>query len=325
MQFRTEFPPFQGGLAISHSDKALCVGSCFSEHMGARLARYKFPVFINPFGIVYNPVSIAGMLKFLLSEAVFREEDLFCWQGLWHSYQHHGQFSRADRAKALEGMNQRLAEAREFLRQATRLIITPGTATVFQLKKTGETVANCHKVPGQEFQRRRLDVAEVRDALLDAFRLLRERLPGLQIILSVSPVRHVRDGLVENQRSKAVLLLALEQVAEQLAGVHYFPSYEIVMDDLRDYRYYEQDMVHPGPQAVEYIWRYFERAYFDASTRELCRRVGQLVDAAAHRPLHPGSSPHLDFVSQQLLAMDQLERDFPFLSFDPERKKLSSY
>jgi hypothetical protein len=293
--------------------------------MGARLSRHKFPVFINPFGIVYNPVSMAGMLKLLLSEAVFREEDLFYWQGLWHSYQHHGRFSRADQSETLEAINRQLAEARTFLLQATRLIITPGTATVFQLKKTGETVVNCHKVPAHEFDRRRLGVAQVRDALLGAFQLLREHLPDLQIILSVSPVRHIRDGLVENQRSKAVLLLALEQVAEQLVGLHYFPSYEIVMDDLRDYRYYEQDMVHPGPQAVEYIWRYFEEAYFDAPTRLLCRRIGKLVDAAAHRPLHPGSSPHLDFVRQQLSAMDQLERDFPFLNFDQERRQLSSY
>ena len=280
----------------------------------------KFPALVNPFGIVYNPVSVGQVFEKWLSEDSFREEDLFKNLGLWHSFAHHGRFSHPEKTAALEGINRSLAEARKCLAQANRLIVTLGTANVFVFKKTGDIVANCHKVPGQEFERRRLSISEIVQSLGPVFEKLRERSPSLEIIATVSPVRHLRDGLVENQRSKATLLLALEEICRRLPFVHYFPAYEILLDDLRDYRFYEADMAHPNQLAVDYIWEYFGEAFFDEKTKSLCQRIEQVATAAAHRPFHPQSVEHQNFIKKMMKEMERLEREFPGLDFEEERK-----
>jgi len=319
-EFRTEYPRFQSPLQIAHSDRMLCTGSCFAEHIGGRLRRLKFPVLVNPFGILYNPVSIAQALEILQSGAEFQPKDLFEAHGLWHSFAHHGRFSHPEKEVALAHINHSLLVAREFLSQTTRLIVTLGTANVFVFKKSGDIVANCHKLPGQEFERRRLSVVETVQALVPVFEKLRQQLPSLQIIATVSPVRHLRDGLTENQRSKATLLLALEEIARCFPFVHYFPAYEILLDDLRDYRFYETDMAHPNQQAVDYIWEYFAGAFFDEKTRALCQRIERVVTAAAHRPFHPQFAGHQAFLKKQLEETGSLEQEFPGLDFGQERE-----
>ncbi len=318
--FRTKLPPFQSPLRLAHSDHTLCVGSCFAEHIGGRLRKLKFPALVNPFGIVYNPVSVGQVFEKLLSGEPFREEDLFENLGLWHSFAHHGRFSYPEKTEALEGVNRSLAEAGAFLAKANRLIVTLGTSNVFVFKKNGEIVANCHKVPGHEFERRRLTIAEIVQALAPVFEKLWEQTPSLEIIATVSPVRHLRDGLIENQRSKATLLLALEEICRRLPFVHYFPAYEILLDDLRDYRFYEADMAHPNPVAVDYVWQYFEEAFFDEKTRTLCRRIERIAAAAAHRPFHPQSVEYQNFIKKTMEEMERLEREFPGLDFGEEQK-----
>lgn len=319
--FRTIFPPFDSALKISHRDRAFCIGSCFAEHMGSRLQNLKFPIFLNPAGIAYNPVSISRTLNLLLSDEEYCPEDLFEDQGLWHSFDHHGSFSHPDQQAALDHINTTLQKARTFLEQANRLIVTLGTAHVFIFKKTGKTVANCHKLPAREFVQQRLSLSEVVNVLGNAFEKLQKSSGGsLQIILTVSPVRHLRDGFVKNQLSKATLLLAAEELCRDFSFIQYFPSYEILLDDLRDYRFYAEDMAHPNQLAIDYIWQYFESAFFDEATRQLCRQFEKLSAAARHRPFHPGTPAYRAFLKKQEEAVLELEKRYPYLDFSMEKK-----
>ncbi|MBK8562182.1 MAG: GSCFA domain-containing protein [Saprospiraceae bacterium] len=320
--FRTVFPSIQSPIKIGHADWVLCIGSCFAEQMGGRLERLKFPTLVNPFGIVFNPASIGRSLERLMSGEPFSENDLVQHQGLWHSWEHHGRFSQPDKAAALSNINDSLSTARAFLENTTRLVVTLGTAHVFTLKKMGEVVANCHKLPAAEFERRRLSVEEVVAALLPVFEKMKAQLPSLEIIATVSPVRHLRDGLMENQRSKATLLLALDEIGQRLPFVHYFPAYEILLDDLRDYRFYAEDMAHPSHQATDYIWQYFEQAFFDEKTRVLNGRIERVLSAMAHRPFHPQSAEHQNFIKKELDALRQLAGEFPGLDFEGEIRGL---
>ncbi|MFQ5447125.1 MAG: GSCFA domain-containing protein [Saprospiraceae bacterium] len=322
--FRTAIPPVHSEMKITHNDRVLCVGSCFAEHIGGRLNRLKFSTLVNPSGIVYNPVSLAESLETLLSGGLCDESGLFENLGLWHSFAHHGAFSHPNKKTVLENINRSLTEARAFLSKTSRLLVTPGTAHVFVFKKNGRIVANCHKVPGSQFERRRLSVEEVVAALTPVFKKLKHRLPALEIVTTVSPVRHLRDGLVENQRSKATLVLALLQICEELSFVHYFPAYEIVLDDLRDYRFYEADMAHPNKLAVDYVWQHFGQAFFDEKTGELCRQVERIVSAAEHRPFHRQSTEHQTFIQRQLAAIEALQAKNPGLAFEEEIQKLTA-
>jgi len=320
--FRTIFPPLRSSVSISHDDRLLCLGSCFAEQMGGRLQRLKFPTSVNPFGIVFNPVSMANSLERLLVGEPFCEAELVENQGLWHSFEHHGCFSNPDKTAALDAINRSFSEGRKFLENTNRLIVTLGSAHVFTLKKTGAVVANCHKLPAADFERRRLTVDEVLAALLPIFQKLKSKLPELEIIATVSPVRHLRDGLMENQRSKATLLLALDELAQKLTYVHYFPAYEILLDDLRDYRFYAEDMAHPSPQATDYIWQYFEQAFFEEKTKQLVKRIEQVLTALSHRPFHAQSVEHQAFLRKQAEFIHQILKEFPGLDFGQELANL---
>jgi hypothetical protein len=283
----------------------------------------KFPSLLNPFGILYSPISILEGFKWLNSADYFSENDLFQHQGLWHSFQHHGQFSHPNKEHTLSQINEALKEAKILLKKSNRLILTFGTAHVFRYRKTGNVVANCHKLSGQDFERKRLSLEEVSAALFQIFELVRSINPELKIILTVSPVRHIRDGLVENQKSKATLLLAIEKLAQaQPDAVFYFPSYEIILDDLRDYRFYKEDLIHPNDTAVDYIWSYFENAFFNEKTQILAQKIEKIRNAVAHRPLHPESVPHQTFIKNQLLRIEALQLENSFLDFSEELDKL---
>ena len=323
--FRTVFPPFRSNISVAHTDRALCLGSCFAEQMGGRLERLKFPTLVNPFGIVFNPISIATSLERLLSSEPFVKADLVEHQGLWHSFEHHGRFSHPDKSAAIEGINRSFSFATAFLKNTNRLVVTLGTAHVFLLKKKGVAVANCHKFPASDFERRRLGVGDVVAALLPVFKKLKAGLPDLEIIATVSPVRHLRDGLVENQRSKATLLLALDEIAQQLPFVHYFPAYELLLDDLRDYRFYADDLAHPNQLATDYIWQYFEGAFFEEKTKALCGRIERLLTALAHRPFHPQSHEHQAFLKKQMENLHLLSAEFPQLGFGKELRQLADF
>lgn len=283
------------------------IGSCFTENIGARLFERKFNIVVNPFGIVYNPVSIALSLERLLSQQpLFREDELFEHNGLWHSWDHHGRFSRPERHEALAAINGQISLAVEQLNTTNRLFITLGTADVFCFRNSNRIVANNHKMPAAHFDERRISTLETVEAFGPVFEKLFGLNPDLNVIISVSPVRHTRKGLLENQLSKATLLLACEELRQQFPQVHYFPAYELLLDDLRDYRFYAADMIHPSDVAVDYIWNYFSEMYFSEETKKLNKAIEKILAALNHRPFHPDSEEYKAFIAKQKEDLDRL-------------------
>lgn len=303
-----------------HSVKQLFIGSCFTENVGDHLKELKFPVSINPFGILYNPVSVAGCLHRLLTGKPYSQEELFEYNGLWHSYSHHGRFSSPTAANTLTAINTALASGSDALREAGFLLITLGTAWVYELRATGQTVANCHKVPAREFHRYRLSVAETVSTLKDALDAIWSLNPGLRVILTISPVRHYQDGAIENQLSKAVLLLAADALVSGYGRdkCAYFPAYEIMMDELRDYRFYQPDMVHPSPVAVDYIREKFCEAFFTPEALALAQEITGVRKALSHRPLNPSTDAFQRFLLQFLEKTRLLSKNHPGLDFSSE-------
>lgn len=326
--FRTVFPTQRAPYALTHADRLLLSGSCFTEHVGARLQAGKFNTLINPNGIVYNPVSMARAIlwwgKFSIRSKSGRIENsphnaLFRHNGLWHSWEHHGVFSKSGEQETLDGIEKAYREASEYLQKTTCLMLTLGTADVFVLRENGEVVANCHKAPANWFEQRRLSVSETVEVLSEALLQTQSCLPELKVILTVSPVRHLRSGFVENQRSKAVLVLACAELCARFDFVHYFPAYELLLDDLRDYRFYAADMIHPNEQAIDYIWQYFAEVYFSAETRALLDQIGKITAAARHRPFNPDTEEHRAFARAQLEKIAALEKKNPEIVFSEEK------
>lgn len=286
MDFRTIIP-IKPQPWISHSTRFVLLGSCFAENIGQRLIDYRFQVDMNPFGVLYNPLSIAQALERLAENRPFVADELFEHNSLWHSWMHHGSFSDQSKEKALEKMNERFVLANQNLKKTDLLIITFGSAWVYEFD--GRVVANCHKVPNNRFVRRRLTVNEIVARYTQLFAALRQQNPKLKVLLSVSPIRYLRNDATENQTSKATLLLATEALCQQLPDVDYFPAYEILLDELRDYRFFADDMVHPSPMAVQYIWERFAQTYFTPETCALLPEIDKENRRAAHRPLHFGN------------------------------------
>lgn len=322
--FRTEIVCSPDGLLLHHQKPLLAMGSCFARHIGRKLAERKFSVVNNPFGILYNPISLTKSLNHILDGHVYQTADLFSFQELWHSFDHHGQFSHPDSTYALKQINESLAQAKEQLGASSILLLTLGTAQVFEHRKNGKIVANCHKLPPQDFKRYRLSLDQVVTPLAQVFERLAHLAPGIRCLLTVSPVRHLKDGLIANQRSKATLLLAAEQLCQQFDWVHYFPAYEIVLDDLRDYRFYEADLSHPNPQAIDYVWSKFSNNYFSEDTLTLNRSIEKILQASQHRPFHPASARHQSFLQKQLEKIARMEEQYPFLDFGLEKEKFGA-
>ncbi len=317
--FRTDFPVVPANFSISHQDRLLLIGSCFTEHIGSRLLAGKLPVMVNPFGIVYNPFSIARCLERLWAgDQTFTASEIIEHQGLWHSWEHHGHYSQPDPQTMLEQLNQSYRAAAQALRQSNRLLLTLGTADVFLLRETQQVVANNHKMPAAHFDSRRLRVDEIVDSLVPILQKIKTAQPALQIILTVSPVRHLRVGMVENQRSKATLVLACAEICTQLPEVFYFPAYELLLDDLRDYRFYAADMLHPSDVAVDYIWAHFSRTFFSAEAQVILTKMEKMNAALRHRPFHPQSEQHRAFAQIQIHVIEKMTRDYPHLDFSVE-------
>lgn len=317
--FRTILPLQKSSLSLDYQSPILCIGSCFTQNIGHRLIDSKFPTLLNPFGILYNPLSIKNSLDYLLAEKTYTSEDLFFHQDLWHSFDHHGAFSSPDQSSILSQINTRLKATQLFFKKTKILILTFGTSNVFIKKSTKKVVANCHKVPNTEFDKKRLTMVEILEELAPVLKKLKSSNPDLEIIFTVSPVRHLKDGLLENQRSKATLLLAIEALTQQLSFTHYFPAYELVQDDLRDYRFFEKDMAHPNEMAIEYIWKAFQTTYFSDSTNAIFKQVNKIVQASLHRPFHVQTNTHQQFIKKQLEKIELLTKQYPFLEFTQEQ------
>ncbi len=299
-----EKPDFQ----IGYTTSILMLGSCFVENMGAKLEYFKFQVDINPCGIVYNPLSVADTLEILLMGKRFEENDLVLRDGKWMSFSHHGRFSALSSEQCLHNINVRLAEAARQLAQLDVLIITWGTAWVYRYRQTGQVVANCHKFPTAEFEHSRLEVEDIVAVYTGLLNRLWAKRPQLKIIFTVSPVRHWKDGAQGNQLSKAVLLLAIDRLVKLSPQVSYFPSYEIVMDELRDYRFYASDMLHVSEQGVDYIWEKFRDNYIAKETLDRMKRIDKLNKILLHRPHDPESEASRELYARTRQELDTLLR-----------------
>lgn len=304
----------ESSVKITYNDKMLTLGSCFAENIGKHLEQAFFQVNINPFGVLYNPLSVAQSLRALIDSRIFTSDDVFEYQSLWSSFSHSSLYSGVSREECLHQINTSTMQASAHLKQCGFLLVTLGTAWVYEEIESGNVVANCHKLPSQRFNRRRLGVDEIVTNLLPLFMELKKMNDALEIIVTVSPIRHWKDGAHENNISKATLLLAVEELGKALTFVHYFPAYEIQLDELRDYRYYATDMLHPSNVAVDYIWQRFSETYFNKDTLTLKKELEQLRADLNHRPLHPETAEYQAFLRHIEKRKDKLVAKFPTLS-----------
>lgn len=314
MKFRTEISIPACPVKMEHEHKIITIGSCFAENMGEKFGYYLFNSSSNPFGVLYNPVSVYNAIELALSGKEFCREDLFFDKGEWHSFYHHSDFSHHEPEECLKRINTRSAEVKSFINEADWIIITLGTSYVYRHTGRNMIVSNCHKIPAPQFERILLSPAESESYLEKTIELLRRANKNINIILTVSPVRHIKDGFAENQLSKSSLTVAVHSALKKHEKIFYFPSYEIVVDDLRDYRFYEQDLLHPNRQAVEYIWEKFCEAYFSPRCRGIIAEIEPYASGMRHRIKEPGSPNGQKFAESLETLRKSLKERHPHLN-----------
>ena len=279
----------------------------------------KFDVLQNPNGILYDPLSISSSIHSYIFGSTYKAEDLISLNGLWHSWAHHSRFSGSNKAEALQQINQSQINAHHFLKEAKFLVITLGTAFIHELKSNKQPVANCHKAPANFFDKKLLSTQEITLPFLKMIDALQIFNPGLHIIITISPVKHIKDGVVENSLSKARLIDAAHSVIEKSQKVDYFPSYELVTDVLRDYRFYKNDLVHPNDAAVEFVFEKFYNTLISSQSKLLAEKIKRIISAVNHKPFAPQSDNHQQFINTQLDQISQIEMDYPFINLSKER------
>ena len=306
---------------LAQAQRLMALGSCFATEMGGRLAAAKFQCDVNPFGVLYNPLSIATALRQIADGQPYAADDLFFANGCWNSAMHHSSFSMPTVEETLKAINNRLQQAHAGWNRLDALLLTLGTAWVYCDRETDRVVGNCHKRPERYFRRTMLTVDEIVEALSDVLDSYWTATPSMQVLFTVSPIRHIRDGLHANQLSKATLLLAVEQLQQRYPDrVAYFPAYELLLDELRDYRFYATDMVHPSEMAVEVVWDRFVQACFTPEAMALNLEIQEIAKALQHKPFRPESEAYKHFLGQIVLKIDRLNEKYPYLDFQNERE-----
>ena len=305
-----------------YTKTSLFMGSCFTENIGNKMVELKYPADINPFGILYNPMSVANGLELLLENKTVQEEELIQHNGIWHSFSHHGRFSSTDKKECLENINGRIKTSADIFKRADFLFLTFGTSWIYRLKSTDQIVSNCHKIPAKEFVRQRLSFNEIIETYEHLLKKIWIKNPKLRVVFTVSPIRHWKDGAIENQRSKAGLILAVDELIKIFGKEKcaYFPSYEIVMDELRDYRFYSEDMLHLTDVAVHHIWEIFEHALIEEKDRKTAMEIKKIVNAARHRPMNKNSREFYNFLTGFQKKIAELETRFPFINLRLEKE-----
>jgi hypothetical protein len=315
MDFRTELFPDKPKQLISHHNSLMFIGSCFSQNIGHAFSDGGFTTFINPFGIVFNPVSVANTLNYLLSDYSFKDSDLIFHNGLWYSWHHHGSFSDISKENLLDRISIEQKKASDFIKKASFLFITFGTAWVFKHLETNQIVANCHKVPANQFERYRLTNSEISQQWIPLIAKLKSINSELQIVFTVSPVRHLADGVHGNQLSKSTLLLAVEEFCQETEAI-YFPAYELLLDDLRDYRFYDADLVHPSDTAIAYIREKMFDSWLSAQSMQVTNEVVKLKKAAQHRPLSDNEENIISFKTLIRSRIIDLKNKYPEINVE---------
>ena len=321
MEFRTTVKTGENRSWLHHSDSVVLLGSCFSDNIGAKMHGALFNATVNPMGTLYNPMSIARAVQRLIDNQPVAGQTLFMQGGVWNSFDFHSRHSLPDKQATIDRMNQRIELGHNALKSAQLLTVTLGTAIVYRLKATGEIVANCHKVPGHEFERQMAQVGEMVQVLDGMLTRLHEFNPELRVIFTVSPIRHIADGLDTNSLSKARLRVAIQEAIDRHSDYcDYFPAYEIMIDDLRDYRFYASDMVHPSDVAVEYIWQAFQATYLDDRSALAVARCERIHKRLQHRPMSANRETVERFNNDTASVVRNLIKEYPYLALHPELK-----
>ncbi len=328
MEFRLAFNPRQFDEKIKHRQQLLLIGSCFTENIGARLRQLKFSITENPNGILFNPISIVKSINSYLDNVQYTEADLFYQNECWNSWEHHSRFSHPDKNECLQKINHAQIAAHSFIKSANWILITVGSAFVYELADNTTTplacnngekvVANCHKVPTDKFNKKLLPAATIVTVFSEMLKKLYAFNPYVKVIFTISPVRHLRDGFIENNRSKATLIQAIHQLADADERLFYFPAYELVIDDLRDYRFFAEDMVHPNYAATNYVWEKFITTCIDEVSQQLIKEINIVNAARMHKPFNPTSLAHKKFLQNNLQKVIKLIEQYPYLQMEEE-------
>ena len=311
---------------IAYGDKIMLMGSCFTEHIGNELADLKFDVLQNPNGILFGPDAVCKSLHSYVDNKQYTGDDLFCLNEVWNSWDHHSRFSHINKEECLQGINQSQQRAHDFLKEADWLIITLGSAFSYYLTpqpplhkwREGEAVANCHRAPANWFNKEMLEIDTKKEMLVSCLEKIKAFNPRLKFIFTISPVRHIRDGVVENNRSKARLIEAVHYIVGKSESAFYFPAYELVIDVLRDYRFYDIDMVHPNYPATEFVLEKFSETCITEASQQLMKEVRQIIIARKHRPFQPETKAHQQFLSAHFEKAKLLQDKYPFLDLKEE-------
>ncbi len=325
MEFSTPVEITGFNKKLTYNDSIMLLGSCFTESIGNKLSERKFPADINPFGIIYNPVSLQNCIEILKSNKSFTKTDLFEENGIWKSFYHHSRFSHSDINATLYNINERISISSEFIKKTSFLFLTLGTAWVYEHKETGKVVSNCHKSPASNFKQRLLSVDETYETLKNIFETVKKINSGCTLIFTLSPVRHLKNGAHGNQLSKSVLTIALQKLQETYSEIQYFPAYEILLDELRDYRFYAEDMIHPSGSTINYIWEKFTEAHLDDSTKKIMTEVENITRAMLHRPRFPESEEYHKFKKTHYSMICELENKYPFINLSGEKTFFSDF
>ncbi len=322
MKLQTEIPLNQEENPIDYASKILLLGSCFSENIGAKFNFFKFQNLQNPFGVIFNPVSIEKLVIRAIENKSFSAEDIFKHNEIWKCFEAHSELSSLNKDEFLENLNSALQNLRKALFTSTHIVFTFGTAWVYRNLESNEIVANCHKIPQKNFKKELISVEEIAKSIQNLFEKISEINPKASVITTVSPVRHIKDGFVENSLSKAHLISAIHQFLSLRAlpiviGTRsfYFPSYEIMMDELRDYRFYTEDMLHPNKTAIKIIWQKFSKVWLSSETEPLQKEIASIQNGLLHRPFNPQSEEHLKFSEKLKKKIAAVEQQFPYILF----------
>ncbi len=319
--FRTKVIPKISTIKIIHKDSILALGSCFAQHIGDNFQDNKFNIITNPFGTIFNPISIFKLVNMAAHKLTLGSEEIIESHGIFHHLDLHSDLSNVHKRSLLENANDVLNNIGSQLPHTSIIIYTFGTSAVHEWKETGEIVANCHKLPAKNFNKRMLEIEEVVQGFSANYNLLKNINKEVRVILTVSPVRHQKESFEQNNVSKSTLRLACEKIIQQFEGVDYFPAFEIMMDDLRDYRFYEEDMLHPNSVAVDYIWQKFKDVYFDEELKQFIIKWDKIRKAIAHKPFNKDSDQHQLFLKNTIALLNEFKHE---IDITPELDLLKS-
>ena len=323
-KFHLQLAPIKTSFRIQYPDKTFFIGSCFTENMSVKMQHYLFDTFENPHGILFNPISVNNALMDCVEKKMYTASDLFFYNDIWNSWHHHTRFSGVKQQEALDKINTSIVTGHDYLKKAHHIVITLGSSWLYQLTKeakygtTGMVVANNHKAPSNWFSKRLMEPNELQKVLDKLIVGLKKINPSIHVIFTISPVRHLREGAIENNRSKAVLIQGVHHAVQMHDQVEYFPAYEYVIDDLRDYRFYAEDLVHPNYAATNYVWEKWVASYMDSSTHILMQKVNELQQAVLHKPFFKGSEAHQQFLVQTIQKAKDLKSSSPNISVEKQ-------